>query len=240
MRKFTKPLVGIIVPIYLEQETIEKTIRAIEKNVRTSHFVYLIYDDVNDPTVKVVKKISNNYPRIKLVKNRFNRGAVNALKTGFVVAKEELLVPVMGDLCDDTRDIDKMVSLIHSGYDLVCASRYSYGGKRVNGPIIKGVLSFFACQSLYYLIGFPTKDATNSFKCYKRKFVTSIKIESKGGFELPLELTVKAYAKKLRITEIPTVWKEREKGKSKFKLLRWLPQYLRWYLFAIGAKLGLN
>ena len=53
-----------------------------------------------------------------------------------------------------------------------------------------------------------------------------VTIESDGGFELGLELTVKAYALGMRLAEVPTTWNDRTAGQSHFKLWEWLPRYL--------------
>jgi len=45
--------------------------------------------------------------------------------------------------------------------------------------------------SLYWLAGLPTRDATNSFKAYRRELIDRIRIESTAGFCMALELTVK-------------------------------------------------
>ena len=54
-------------------------------------------------------------------------------------------------------------------------------------------------------------------------------IESEGGFELALELTVKATLAGLTVREIPAMWRDRSAGESRFHLRAWLPHYLRWY-----------
>lgn len=57
-----------------------------------------------------------------------------------------------------------------------------------------------------------------------------MQIESQAGFELALELTVKAHLAGRRIAEVPTVWRDRTAGVSRFQLRRWLPHYVRWYV----------
>ena len=59
-------------------------------------------------------------------------------------------------------------------------------------------------------------------------------IESSGGFELGLELVIKAWKDGFKVVEVPTSWSDRTNGKSNFKLWKWLPHYLRWYFSAIG------
>jgi len=61
-------------------------------------------------------------------------------------------------------------------------------------------------------------------------------IESKAGFELSLEITVKAFLAGHRIVELPTTWHGRTQGESRFKIWAWLPQYLRWYFHAFRPK----
>jgi hypothetical protein len=61
-------------------------------------------------------------------------------------------------------------------------------------------------------------------------------VESRGGFELNLELTVKAFLAGYRIAEVPSTWSDRTSGQSRFRLFKWLPMYLRWYLYAFRPK----
>ena len=61
-------------------------------------------------------------------------------------------------------------------------------------------------------------------------------IESTGGFELGIELTVKAHLLGLRVDEVPTTWRDRTAGTSRFRLWAWLPQYLRWYWLGLGSR----
>jgi glycosyltransferase involved in cell wall biosynthesis len=162
------------------------------------------------------------------------KGMLKALKKGFETSTSEIVVITMADLSDDPADIEKMVAKVDEGYDFVCASRYMPGGKHIGGPFLKGFLSYVGCKTLRFFTGIPTNDATNAFKCFRREVVRDMTIESKEGFELPLELAVKAYKKGFKITEIPTTWRDREKGKSKFMLWRNIWFYLRWYLYGVA------
>ena len=61
-------------------------------------------------------------------------------------------------------------------------------------------------------------------------------IESEGGFELALELTVKATLDGREVAEVPSTWRDREAGESNFKMRAWLPRYLHWYLSLFKAR----
>jgi hypothetical protein len=90
--------------------------------------------------------------------------------------------------------------------------------------------------TLHYLRGVPTHDATNSFKLYDAAMVHDVSVESVAGFELGLELTVKAFLNGYRIAEIPSTWHDRTAGSSRFRILRWLPHYLEWYFYAFRPR----
>lgn len=228
---------SLIIPVYHEEKTIVHVIKSITAQVKTPFEALIVYDDPSDPTTKTAqsyilrKKIKN----VHLIQNEIGnrQGVLNAIKTGIKKAKGEAVVITMADLSDDVTQIDEMYALIHKGYDIVAASRYMPGGEKIGGPFIKTFLSKTAGLTLHWFFKVPTHDATNAYKMYRRRIFKDIEIESTGGFEYSLEITLKAFKKGYRITEIPTEWHDDPKGKSHFKLWAWLPKYIKTYLLVI-------
>ena len=99
-------------------------------------------------------------------------------------------------------------------------------------------MSRTAGLSLHWLGGMPIHDPTNNFRLYSKRLLERVTIESTGGFELGIELTVKAHLMGMRIAEVPTTWRDRTAGESRFKLWQWLPRYLKWYWRGIGGRFG--
>ena len=230
-------LLNIVIPVYNEAENIKNTISEINQRVSTPHKIFIIYDFDEDNTLPVARNLMKKQNNIELVKNKYGKGVLNAIKTGFENIKEGVILVVMADLSDDLSKVDEMFEKISEGYDIVCGSRYMKGGRQIGGPRFKKLLSRLAGVSLHYLTGIPTHDITNSFKMYTKKVLDDIKIESNGGFELGMEIVIKAFFKGYKITEVPCVWRDRSAGKSRFKLWEWLPKYIYWYLFAISGSL---
>jgi len=143
---------------------------------------------------------------------------------------------VMADLCDEPETINIMHKKIKEDYDIVAGSRYAAGGKRLGGSNLKAVFSRFMGKSLHFFIGIPTYDVPNAFKMYRSSVLEGMEIESRG-FEVSAEIPLKAYFKGARITEVPTVWRERQAGASHFKMLKTGPGYFRLYLWAIFKRL---
>jgi glycosyltransferase involved in cell wall biosynthesis len=227
---------SIVVPVYNEDKNFPVTYKAIKKHIKIDYQILVVYDFDEDTTVPVVKQLAKSDNNLKLVKNEIGRGPLNALKSGFMAVKSGPILVVMADLSDDLEDVARMMELYNQGYDIICGSRYMKGGKQIGGPFIKRTLSRLAGVSLYYLRRVPTHDITNNFRVYNSEFLHSIEIESKRGFSVAMEITVKAFLVGKKIAEVPTTWKDRTEGEANFKLWSWLPEYLRWYFLAFRPK----
>lgn len=228
---------SIVVPAHNEEENIASVVEQIEAVVTVPHELIVVNDHSSDATPQVVERLMQRYLSLRLVHNTAPGCFANSLKAGFAEVKTGVVVPVMGDLCDDLRTIPQMYAKIEEGYDIVCGCRYSQGGQRLGGSRLKAFLSWFGGWSLYHILGIPTFDLPNAFKMYRKEVIDSVAIESKG-FEISMEITLKAYYSGFKITEVPTVWKERTKGKSSFKVFKLLPSYIRLYLWAIRKRIG--
>ncbi len=227
----SKKRLSLIIPVYNEGANIKRTVDAIEALVKTPHAIYIVYDFDEDDTLPAARALKESGVDIRFIKNP-TRGAVHAIKNGLKGAKGDWLLVTMADMSDDYSGVDGMCELMGEGYDVVCGSRYMRGGRQIGGPFVKKTISRLVGLSLKVLTGLPTHDATNSFKLYSRKLLEKIEIESDGGFEIGIEVVVKAHFSGYRVTEVPCTWTDRTEGESRFKLIGWAPNYLRWYLRA--------
>jgi glycosyltransferase involved in cell wall biosynthesis len=225
---------SVIIPVYREGEAARSVIDAVATRLRMSHEILVVHDEASDSTVPVVEAIRRRHPAVRPLLNTLGRGPALALRAGFAAARGEAVVVTMADASDDPDDIPRMYAKLREGFDLVAASRYMPGGRQEGGPWLKGLLSAAAGRSLHRLAGLPVSDATSAFRMYRRAMLEALPLESRHGFELGLEITVKAFLAGYRLTEIPTVWRDRRHGTSNFRLLRWLPRYLRWYWLALS------
>jgi glycosyltransferase involved in cell wall biosynthesis len=224
-------------PVFNEPDNIGPVLRRFENSVATPHEVLVVYDFDEDTTVPVVRELQAELPGIRLLRNELGPGVLNAMRAGIAAADSPFVLVSMADGSDDVESVDEMVALGRAGADVVAASRYMRGGRQIGGPLLKRTLSRIAGLSLYWIGGLPIHDATNNFRLYRTEFLRSIRIESTGGFELAIELSVKAAVRGRRLAEIPTTWRDRTAGESRFKLGAWLPRYLRWYLYLFRERL---
>jgi len=232
------PALSVVIPVYNEGENVVPTLRGVVGQTKTRPLeVLVVHDFDEDTTVPVVKRMQAEMPELRLHRNTLGRGVLNAMKSGLRAAKAPYVLITMGDGSDDASDIDAMYRLAHAGADVVAGSRYMRGGRQLGGPLLKRTMSRTAGLSLHWIGGLPTHDATSNFRLYSKRLLNQVSIESRGGFELGLELTVKAYRLGLPVAEVPTTWRDRTAGQSRFKLWQWLPRYLHWYWRGIGGRL---
>ena len=231
------PRVSVVVPAYNESEHIIPVLDRLFESVRLPCEVLVVVDSEDDDTIPVVTEYSLKEPRIRCLVNTYGRGPANAIRFGIDAAAAPVTVVTMADGCDDPRQIDELARLVDRGVAVAAASRYMPGGQQVGGPVLKGMLSRLAGRSLRILTHIGTRDPTNSFKAYSTDFVHAVGIDSRGGFEIGIELTAKAKRLRIPVAEIPTIWLDRQAGMSNFKVAKWIPGYLRWYRFAFGPRL---
>ena len=228
----SQPELSIVLPVYNEGEHVEPVLRALSAGIETPHELVVVYDFDGDTTVPVIARLAAEIPNLRGLRNDLGRGVLNAMKTGIGGTQAPYVLISMADGSDEPHVVDPMVALARDGADVVSASRYMNGGHQVGGPLLKRLLSRVAGLSLHHLAGVPTHDPPNNCKLDRRTFLAATPIESTAGFELALELTVKATLAGARIAEVPTTWRDRTAGQSNFKLRKWLPHYLHWYRLA--------
>ena len=228
------PDLDIVIPVYNEGENIVGVLEALSQSVRTSFRVLICYDHEDDNTLEALKHCGNPALEVVPVKNT-GSGAHAAVLSGFRASDAESVIVTPADDTSNAGIIDEMVRRFKDGADLVVASRFMPGGKMEGCPWLKALLVRVSAFTLYHLAGLPTRDASNGLRLFSRRVLDIIVIESSMGFAYSIELLVKCHRLGWPIVEIPAVWIERTRGTSRFHVVRWLPDYLKWYFYAFGT-----
>lgn len=229
-----------MIPAYNEGSEIEDVLGRLTETVQLPSEIVIVVDAPDDSTVPYVEKYAVRNPHVRLLVNDVQPGPAQAIRYGIERATADVVVVTMADGCDDPQQIDQLVRLVERGVVVAAASRYSRGGQQVGGPFLKSLMSRMAGLSLWALARVGTRDATNSFKAYDVDFIRSVGITSGAGFEIGIELVAKARRARLPVAELPTIWLERNQGVSNFKIVSWLPHYIRWWRFAFGPRLSID
>ena len=226
----------IIIPVYNEGKNISRVLDALAREVQTPFCVLICYDFDEDDTLDVVARYPQKKVDIVTAKNHGN-GVHDAIITGFEVTTAPAVLVLPADDDYNAGRIDHMTALLLEGCDIVCSSRFLPGGKMAGCPWLKAVLVRTASFILFLFARLPCHDATNGFRLFSRRVVDTIEIESSIGFTYSIELLVKSHRMGWRIEEVPVHWYERgrDQGQSRFRVLKWLPGYLRWFFYVFAT-----
>ncbi len=209
--------VSAVVPLFNEEDNVAEffeRLRATLSGLGRSWEVIFIDDGSSDGTSQQTEKLASQHSEVRTIRLRRNFGQTAALAAGFDHARGKIVVTLDGDLQNPPEEIPRLLRKIEEGYDLV-------SGWRVNrqDPFLRRVFpSRIANQLIGWITGTRLHDYGCSLKAYRWEILDEIKIHGDMHRFLP------AFAGALgaRIAEIPVRHAPRERGNSKYGLLRTL------------------
>lgn len=226
----------IVIPVYNEGNIILSTLAALRREVKTPARILICYDFPEDTTLAAIKSNPDAVAGldIEFVRNR-SRGAHAAVMSGFAASRAPYVLMFPADDDFNAGILDAMVAKADAGAAIVCACRFMPGGCMVGCRWLKAALVRTAAFTLYHVARLPTRDATNGFRLFSRRVIDTIEVESDSGFCYSLEMLVKCHRLGWPVADVPAQWFERKQGASRFKVLSWVPAYLRWYIYAFAT-----
>ena len=208
----------VVTPTYNERKNIGELIETIF-NIDSEYHILVVDDNSPDGTGDYVESIQKTYPHLHLLRRSGKMGLGTAYCEGFKVALErdfDTIVQMDADMSHNPEDIPRMVDLM-SNFDLVLGSRYCNGVNVVRWPIRRLIISVGANKYTRWVTGLPVSDATGGFKCWSRKVLKAIELDTvrSRGYSFQIEMTFRAWHKGFRIKEIPIIFTDRTIGESK-------------------------
>ena len=205
---------SLVIPTYNERENIsillEKIFSEFKKN-KIKGEVIVVDDNSPDKTGDLVESLIKDYENLKIVHRKGKLGLSSAVLEGWKISKGKILGVMDADLSHPTEKIKELFFPIQKeGIDFTIGSRYVKGGKILGWGFRRKILSYFATVLARPLTS--VKDPMTGFFMIKRKCVDFNKLNPKG-FKILLEVILKA--KYNQVKEIPIVFTNRIKGKSK-------------------------
>ncbi len=230
------PKALVIIPTYNEAQNAEKIINEV---LQQSEIVEVLIVDDNSPdgTAGIVKKMMESNNRIHILERERKMGLGTAYVAGFKYAIErqfDFIFEMDADFSHNPKEIPIMLSKMNE-CDVLIGSRYVKGVNVVNWPMKRLILSYSANIYTRIITGMPIHDATAGFKCYKRKVLESINIDSlrSNGYAFQIETNFLAYKKGFKLMEMPIVFVDRRVGVSKMnKKIVYEAAFMVWKLKA--------
>ncbi|BAO75903.1 polyprenol monophosphomannose synthase [Winogradskyella sp. PG-2] len=211
----------VIIPTYNEIENIESIIRAVFSQDKDFH-VLIVDDNSPDKTAKQVKELQKEFSnQLFLLEREQKSGLGSAYISGFKWALEKAYDYIFEMDADFSHNPDDLLKLYNAcaidHADISVGSRYVKGITVVNWPMSRILLSYGASRYVRLITQMKVKDSTAGFICYKRIVLETINLNKIKfvGYAFQIEMKFKAFKKGFKIVEIPVIFKDRTKGKSK-------------------------
>lgn len=211
----------VIIPTFNEIENIEAIIRAVF--AQPMAFDVLVVDDNSpDGTGRKVKSLQDEFDtRLFLMERTHKTGLGTAYIDGFhwcLKRHYQYIFEMDADFSHDPKDLTKLYNACHlEGADVSIGSRYVDGVNVVNWPMSRVLMSYGASKYVRFITRMPIFDTTAGFICYRRNVLETINLKTIKfvGYAFQIEMKFKAYLKKFKIVEVPVIFTDRKKGKSK-------------------------
>ena len=212
------PSALVVVPTYNERDSLPLLVAGLMQhpNVR----VLVVDDDSPDGTGSLAHELAERHPgRIRVMQRRQNRGLGRSYVDGLKLALDEpvdLICQMDADLSHDPAQLPRLIAA-SAHADVIIGSRYVAGGKIVNWPRRRRMLSRFANIYVRTVTRLSARDCTSGYRCWRRDALASMPLDRfiSDGYSFLVEMLYVAARRGSRIAEVPITFVERRLGESK-------------------------
>jgi len=230
-----KPDVSVIVPTYNERGNILTLLEKLNSVLSNrSYEVNIIDDDSRDGTAEIARAASDKYP-VNVVVRKDKRGLASAVVDGMRLSNGNILVVMDADLQHPPEVVPGLLRALESGSDIAIASRYVKGGACQDWGLTRKVISRGATFLARILIPSVRRvnDPMSGFFALKRDVVADA-VLSPIGYKILLETLARGRFQK--VSEVPFVFRTRNKGESKLNSRQQI-EYLK-HLYSLTRRTG--
>ena len=210
----------VIIPTYNESENLERIVGQLHEHNPDVH-VLVADDNSPDGTGEIADKLAAADDRIHVLHRKGKEGLGAAYLAGFrwgLDAGYQVLVEMDADGSHRPQDLPKLLAALdEQRADLVLGSRWVSGGRVVNWPKSREVLSRGGNLYVRLATGMKLRDATGGFRAFRRSTLEGLGLEGveSAGYCFQVDMARRAVRAGFRVVEVPITFVEREFGVSK-------------------------
>jgi len=215
----------ICVPTYNESENIieillrlNDAINIINLQPENYAFTILVVDD-NSPDGTANLVASKNIPNVEIMRRAMKTGLGPAYLAAFAWGIErdfDIFIECDADGSHQPEELPAMMAAL-SGSDLVIGTRWMPGGRVLNWPLHRRLVSRIGTKYAQVVLRLPYRDLTGGFRVLIRHSLETINFESieSLGYGFQIEIAMRAHDAGLAIAQVPITFIERTHGASK-------------------------
>jgi len=207
-------MLSIILPIYNEEENIEKLYREIKEvlaNLGLSYEIIAVNDASEDKSPEILRKIAGQDRNFKVINFRRNSGQTAAISAGMDFSQGDIIILMDADLQNDPADIPRFIEAINQGFDFVSGwrkNRKDSFSKRITSKVGNFIIPFITKVKLH--------DYVCGMKAYKKEVLDDLRLYGEMHRFIPAYIALQGY----KIKEIEVSHRPRKSGKTKYGFSR--------------------
>ena len=221
-----KASLWLFLPTYNEAGNLERIVDATAARLEASapgDWGLLVVDDASpDGTGRLADRLAERHERVEVLHRPGKEGLGKAYLAGFAGALERGADRVIVMDADFSHDPAHLPAILEAAAenDLVLGSRYVAGGRIVDWPPLRRVLSRFGSIYARAVLGVGVRDLTSGFRCVRREVLETVEPSTlrAQGYVFNIELTYRALLAGFKVTEVPICFRDRIAGDSKMSL----------------------
>jgi dolichol-phosphate mannosyltransferase len=226
-----RPRVVALIPTYNEAPNVRALVEAVLALPVAADLHVLVADDNSpDGTGRIAREMAAADPRVHALVRLKRRGRGAAGIDGFKAALAlgaDYVVEMDADFSHQPRFIPALLGAA-GRYDLVLGSRFVPGGRDAGRAIHRRIVTFFVRSFIRRLYRIPVRDVSSGFRCFRRGVLEALDLDDlvSVGQSVVLEILYKTYLLGFKIGEVPIVFVDRVRGKTKLDFLALLETLL--------------
>jgi dolichol-phosphate mannosyltransferase len=213
----------LILPTYDEAENIEAIVGAaldvLARAAPGAHRILVVDDSSPDGTGAIADRLAAEHAAVDVLHRPLREGLGPAYLAGFDHALRNgaaFVIEMDSDFSHDPADLARLLAAAQAA-DLVLGSRYVAGGGVTNWGRLRRAVSRGGSWYARIVLGVAVRDLTGGFKCFRREVLEAIDLPTvrSRGYAFQVELTDRAIGAGFRVVELPIVFRDRQRGRSK-------------------------
>ncbi|CAN5473204.1 polyprenol monophosphomannose synthase [soil metagenome] len=209
----------VVIPTYNERENLEPLVEAL---IAAASYVRVLIVDDNSPdgTGDIADLLAERHPDTVSVLHRERKEGIGpAYLAGFAWAMwsdAPVVVSMDADFSHDPKDVPRLLAEVTRS-DIALGSRYVPGGSTAGWPWYRRAISRCGGSYARLVLGVHVADLTGGFKAYRRAVIQQILSGPmrSDGYGFQIETVYRSIKRGFRVTEVPIVFHDRTKGRSK-------------------------
>jgi len=214
----------VMIPTYNEAENIAGLIKDILALQVPFDLQVLVADDNSpDGTWRVVQDLARRDKRVHLLRRMKRRGRGAGGLDGFRASLDlgaDYVVEMDGDFSHRPNHIPALLEAAGC-YDLVLGSRFVSGGRDADRSLLRRLITRLVRGFIRSRFHLPVRDVSSGFRVFRRRVLEALDLDDliSVGPSVVLETLTKAHLLGFTIGEVPIVFVDRARGKTKLSFL---------------------